>query len=165
MYASTQESQMLNGLCWKIYWHTKVDVQKIYYSLQQQKVKSVEHVTTITELVVVWSVCSTCTCAVNQRFLCPQSLMQRFTLLRQMLQGVVKLLYLELADWYLLLLWFSSTVFDTVGKVPWLLPPQAPSFPPQSLLAPQRDWTFLLATMTLCLLATMTLYETLMKIL
>ena len=67
-------------------------VQKIYYSLQQQKVKSVERVTTITELVVVWSVCSTCTCTVNQRFLWPQLLMQRFTLLHQMLQGVVKLL-------------------------------------------------------------------------
>ena len=71
-------------------------VQKIYYSPQQQKVKSIKYITTIiTELVVVWSVCSTCTCTVKQRFLWPQLLMQRFTLLLQMLQGVVKQQELE----------------------------------------------------------------------
>ena len=34
----------------------------IYYTLQQQKVKSLKRITTtcITELEVVWSVCSTC---------------------------------------------------------------------------------------------------------
>ena len=36
-------------------------LQKIYYSLQQKKVKSVKRSTTITELVVVWSLCSVCT--------------------------------------------------------------------------------------------------------
>ena len=36
-------------------------LQKIYYSLQQQKVKSVKSKTTITELVVVWNLCSICT--------------------------------------------------------------------------------------------------------
>ena len=65
------ESELINQRLIKQPLH----VQKIYYSLQQQKVKSVEHVTTITELVVVWSVCSTCTCTVNQRFLWPQLLM------------------------------------------------------------------------------------------
>ena len=34
---------------------------QIYYSLQQQKVKSIKRSTTITELVVVWSLCSVCT--------------------------------------------------------------------------------------------------------
>ena len=34
------------------------EVQKTYHFLQQQKVKSIERITTITELVVVWSVCS-----------------------------------------------------------------------------------------------------------
>ena len=63
-------------------------LQKVYYFLLQQKVKSVKHITTITELVVVWSVCSICTCTVNQRFLWPQLLMLRFTLLLQMLQRV-----------------------------------------------------------------------------
>ena len=36
-------------------------LQKIYCSLQQQKAKSVKRGTTITELVVVWSLCSVCT--------------------------------------------------------------------------------------------------------
>ena len=54
-------------------------------------------ITTITELVVVWRACNTCTCTVNLRFLWPQLLMQRFMLLPQMLQGVVKnLLYIQL---------------------------------------------------------------------
>ena len=38
--------------------HKLLIIQKIYYSLQQQKVKSVKRRTTITELVVVWSLCS-----------------------------------------------------------------------------------------------------------
>ena len=44
-------------------------------------------ITTITELVVVWSVCSRRTA--NQSFLWPQLLMECFTLLPQMFQGVV----------------------------------------------------------------------------
>ena len=40
-------------------------LQKVYYSLQQQKVNCVKHITTITELVVVRSICSTYTCAVK----------------------------------------------------------------------------------------------------
>ena len=55
--------------------------------------KKVKRITTTTELMVVWSVSSTCTSTVNQRFLWPQLLIQRFTLLPQMLQGVVNLLY------------------------------------------------------------------------
>ena len=35
-----------------------LEIQKIYYSLQQQKAKSLKRSTTITELVVVWSLCS-----------------------------------------------------------------------------------------------------------
>ena len=34
---------------------TCINTEEIYYSLQQQKVKSIEHSTTITELVVAWS--------------------------------------------------------------------------------------------------------------
>ena len=61
-------------------------VQKIYYSLQQQKMKSAR-ITTITELVVVWSVCSTCMVVLV-------ATVTHATLyaLPQMLQGVVKLL-------------------------------------------------------------------------
>ena len=41
--------------------------------LATTKSESVKHyITTITELVVVWSVYSTCTCTVNKRFLWPQ---------------------------------------------------------------------------------------------
>ena len=36
-------------------------IQKIYYSLQQHKSKSIKRSTTITEVMVVWSVCSVCT--------------------------------------------------------------------------------------------------------
>ena len=65
-------------------------MQKIYGSLQQQSVNHVTILSTITELVVVWSVYNTCT--VNQSFLIVvQILMQCFTLLLQMLQGVVDL--------------------------------------------------------------------------
>ena len=64
----------------------------LYTPCTQQKVKIMKRVTTSTELVVVWSVCSTCTCTVYQRFLWPQLLMQRFMLLSQMLPVVVKLL-------------------------------------------------------------------------
>ena len=39
-------------------WVLFLHIQKIYYSLQQQKAKSVKHSATITELVVVWSLCS-----------------------------------------------------------------------------------------------------------
>ena len=55
------------------------------YSLQQQKVKSVKQITTITELVIVWSVYSAGSCTVNQWFMWPQLVTQRFTLLPQML--------------------------------------------------------------------------------
>ena len=61
-------------------------VWKIYYSLQQQKVKSMKCITTITELLVVWSVCR-CT-----EFLRLWLLMQCFTLLPLMLQEVAELL-------------------------------------------------------------------------
>ena len=63
--------------------------------MQRQKLKRVQRITTITELVVFWTVCSTCTYTVNQRFLWSQLLMQSFSMhLPQMLQGVVKLLYI-----------------------------------------------------------------------
>ena len=41
-------------------YNNSVYTEGIYYSLQQQKVKSVKRIATITELVVVWSVCITC---------------------------------------------------------------------------------------------------------
>ena len=54
--------------------------------------KSVKRVITIAELVVVWSVCSTCTCTVNQKVFVAtvtHAMLYAFALF----QGVVKLLY------------------------------------------------------------------------
>ena len=62
-------------------------LQKIYYSLQQQEVNSVECVTTITELVVVWSVCST---SKSKLLVATATHITLYTLLPQMLQGVVQ---------------------------------------------------------------------------
>ena len=45
----------VHGVVWQKPMHL---VQKILYSLEQQKVKSVKRISTVTELVVVWSVCS-----------------------------------------------------------------------------------------------------------
>ena len=52
-------------------------LQMMYYSLQQQKVKSVKHSTTITELVVVWSLCSVCASVTKSKAVL---LYQHFTL-------------------------------------------------------------------------------------
>ena len=51
-------------------------VQKIYYSLQQQKVKSVKCKTTITELVAVWSLYNVCTSVTKSKVVT----LKRFTL-------------------------------------------------------------------------------------
>ena len=37
-----------------------IRIQNMYYSLQQQKVKTIKLIAAITELVVVWSVCNSC---------------------------------------------------------------------------------------------------------
>ena len=61
-------------------------IQNIYYSLQQQKAKNLKRIATITQFMAAWRVCSTCTWTVSQRFLWPQLLMQRLTLLLETLQ-------------------------------------------------------------------------------
>ena len=64
MHEHLSPYKTLGGKCLKFFHVVKNlgdCIQKICYSLQQQKVKSVKRTTTITELVVVWSLCSVCT--------------------------------------------------------------------------------------------------------
>ena len=56
-------------------------IEDLLLIVTTQEVESINRITTIIELVVVWRVCSTYTCTVNQRFLWPQLFMQCFTLL------------------------------------------------------------------------------------